>query len=123
MLRNLIPALSDRNLPIAPDFLGFGQSDMPDRVDFVYCFDRFSELAKGLLDLLGDLRYVMYVMDYRAPVGWRLALKHPDRVARFVVQNGNAYDEGLIEFWNPIKAYWADRSESNRKALLPQLTL
>jgi pimeloyl-ACP methyl ester carboxylesterase len=117
MFRNLIPELADRYHVIAPDYPGYGQSDMPDRAKFSYTFDRFGELVDGLLDQLGVKRYAMYVMDYGAPVGWRLALKHPDRVTALIVQNGNAYEEGLKEFWNPIKAYWADHSEEHRKAL------
>ena len=105
MFRNLIPALADRYHVIAPDYPGYGQSDMPDRARFAYTFDRFGELVDGLLDQLGVRRYAMYVMDYGAPVGWRLALKHPERVTGLIVQNGNAYDEGLKEFWGPIKAY------------------
>ena len=93
MFRNLIPALADRYHVIAPDYPGYGQSDMPDRATFAYTFDRFAELVDGLLDQLGVTRYAMYVMDYGAPVGWRLALKHPERVTGLIVQNGNAYDE------------------------------
>ncbi len=117
MFRNLIPELADRYHVIAPDYPGYGQSDMPDRAQFAYTFDRFGELVDGLLDQLGAKRYAMYVMDYGAPVGWRLALKHPDRVSALIVQNGNAYEEGLKEFWDPIKAYWSDHSEEHRKAL------
>jgi pimeloyl-ACP methyl ester carboxylesterase len=117
MFRNLIPALADRYHVIAPDYPGYGQSDMPDRAKFAYTFDRFGELVDGLLDQLGVTRYAMYVMDYGAPVGWRLALKHPERVTGLIVQNGNAYDEGLKEFWDPIKAYWSDHSEAHRNAL------
>jgi pimeloyl-ACP methyl ester carboxylesterase len=105
MFRNLIPALADRYHVIAPDYPGYGQSDMPDRAKFAYTFDRFGELVDGLLDQLGVARYTMYVMDYGAPVGWRLALKHPERISALIVQNGNAYDEGLKEFWDPIKAH------------------
>ena len=90
---------------------------MPDRSEFAYTFDRFGELVDGLLDQLGVSHYAMYVMDYGAPVGWRLALKHPDRITGLIVQNGNAYEEGLKEFWDPIKAYWSDHSEDHRKAL------
>src|SRR6186997_90866 len=115
--RNLIPALADRYHVIAPDYPGYGQSDMPDRARFAYTFDRFGELVDGLLDQLGVRRYAMYVMDYGAPVGWRLALKHPERVTGLIVQNGNAYEEGLKEFWDPIKAYWADGSQAHRDAL------
>jgi len=117
MFRNLIPALADRYHLIAPDYPGFGQSDMPDRRTFAYTFDRFARLVEGLLDRLGVKRYAMYVMDYGAPVGWRLALAHPERITALVVQNGNAYEEGLKEFWDPIKAYWADASDKHRQAL------
>ena len=117
MFRNLIAALADRYHVIAPDYPGYGQSDAPDRANFAYTFDRFGELVGGLLDRLGVARYAMYVFDYGAPVGWRLALKHPDRVTGLIVQNGNAYEEGLGEFWDPIKAYWADHSEAHRRAL------
>jgi pimeloyl-ACP methyl ester carboxylesterase len=117
MFRNLIPALADRYRVIAPDYPGYGQSDMPDRATFAYTFDRFGEVVEGLLDQLGVTSFAMYVMDYGAPVGWRLALKHPERVTGLIVQNGNAYEEGLKEFWDPIKAYWADHSEAHRKAL------
>jgi pimeloyl-ACP methyl ester carboxylesterase len=123
MFRNLIPALSDRYRVIAPDYPGYGQSDMPDRGKFAYTFDRFAELVGMLLDKLGVAAYAMYVMDYGAPVGWRLALKHPERITGLIVQNGNAYDEGLKEFWNPIKAYWSDHSEANRRALNGLVTL
>ena len=117
MFRNLIPALADRYHVIAPDYPGYGQSDSPDRSQFAYTFDRFGELVDGLVNQLGVTRYAMYVMDYGAPVGWRLALKHPERITGLIVQNGNAYDEGLKEFWDPIKAYWGDHSEAHRKAL------
>lgn len=123
MFRNLIPALADRYRVIAPDYPGYGQSDMPDRGAFAYTFDRFGELVDGLLGQLGVARYAMYVMDYGAPVGWRLALKHPERITGLIVQNGNAYDEGLKEFWDPIKAYWAEPTEARRKALHVLVTL
>src|SRR5262249_24929536 len=90
MFRNLIPELADRYHVIAPDYPGYGQSDMPDRATVSYTFDRFGELVDGLLDALGVKRYAMYVMDYGAPVGWRLALKHPERITALIVQNGNA---------------------------------
>jgi pimeloyl-ACP methyl ester carboxylesterase len=117
MFRNLIPELADRYHVIAPDYPGYGQSDMPDRATFSYTFDRFGQLVDGLLNQLGVTRYAMYVMDYGAPVGWRLALGHPERITALIVQNGNAYEEGLKEFWNPIKAYWSDHSQEHRKAL------
>jgi len=117
MFRNLIPALADRYHVIAPDYPGFGQSAMPDHTQFAYTFAHYGDLVDGLLQQLGMSRYAMYVMDYGAPVGFRLALKHPARVTAMVVQNGNAYDEGLREFWDPIKAYWADGSAKHRAAL------
>ncbi len=117
MFRNLIPALADTYRVIAPDYPGYGQSDMPDRAKFAYTFDNYAEIVDGLLNQLNVKSYAMYVMDYGAPVGWRLALKHPDRVTGLIVQNGNAYAEGLKEFWDPIKLYWADGSDAHRKAL------
>jgi pimeloyl-ACP methyl ester carboxylesterase len=123
MFRHLIPALADHYHVIAPDYPGYGQSGMPDRSTFAYTFDRFAELVEGLLDQLGAARYATYVMDYGAPVGWRLALKHPERVTGLIVQNGNAYQEGLKGFWDPIKAYWADGSDAHRQALKGLLTL
>ena len=123
MFRNLMPALADRYHVIAPDYPGFGQSGTPDRKEFEYSFARFAELMDGLLNQLGVKRYALYVQDYGAPVGYRLALRHPERVSALVVQNGNAYEEGLKEFWNPIKAYWADGSQVHREALRAGLTL
>src|SRR6267154_6193245 len=103
MFRNLISALDDRYRVIAPDYPGFGESAMPDHAKFAYTFAHYADLMDGLLDQLGAKRYAMYVMDYGAPVGYRLALKHPERISALIVQNGNAYDEGLKEFWDPIK--------------------
>lgn len=123
MFRELIPALADRYRVIAPDYPGFGQSDMPDRSRFSYTFDNIASLVDGLLDSLQVSRYFMYVMDYGAPVGWRIALKHPERVRGLIVQNGNAYEEGLKAFWDPIKAYWSDGGDKSRNALRPLLTL
>jgi len=123
MFRNLIPQLADRYHVIAPDYPGFGQSGTPDRKTFRYSFAHFAALTDGLLNQLGAKRYALYVQDYGAPVGYRLALLHPERVSALVVQNGNAYEEGLKEFWNPIKAYWADGSEAHRQALRAGLTL
>jgi pimeloyl-ACP methyl ester carboxylesterase len=117
MFRNLIPVLADQYHVIAPDYPGYGQSDMPDRAKFAYTFDHFAEVIDKLLDGIGVESYAMYVMDYGAPVGWRLALKHPEKIAGLIVQNGNAYEEGLTDFWNPIKAYWSDGSDAHRRAL------
>jgi pimeloyl-ACP methyl ester carboxylesterase len=123
MFRNLIPALAHRYRVIAPDYPAFGQSGVPARREFTYSFARFAELMDGLLSQLGVDRYALYVQDYGAPVGYRLALKHPERITALVVQNGNAYEEGLKDFWNPIKAYWADGSDAHRAALRAGLTL
>ncbi len=123
MFRNLIPALADRYRVIAPDYPGYGQSDAPDHKSFTYSFDHYADLVDALLQKLGVTRYAMYVMDYGAPVGWRLALKHPDSITGLVIQNGNAYDEGLKEFWDPIKQYWKDSKAESRNALKKLLTL
>jgi pimeloyl-ACP methyl ester carboxylesterase len=123
MFRNLIPTLADRYRVIAPDYPGFGQSDTPDHTRFAYTFGHYADLVDGLLGQLGAKSYAMYVMDYGAPVGYRIALKHPERVTGLIIQNGNAYDEGLREFWNPIKAYWADGSAKSRAALSGLVTL
>jgi pimeloyl-ACP methyl ester carboxylesterase len=123
MFRNLIPALADRYRVIAPDYPGFGHSDMPDRGQFRYSFARFADITDTLLTRLGVSRYALYVMDYGAPVGYRLALKHPERVIALVIQNGNAYEEGLTEFWKPIKAYWASGQQAQREVLRAGTTL
>lgn len=117
MFRNLIPALADCYHVIAPDYPGFGESSAPDHSKFAYTFAHYADIVDDLLGQIGAQQYAMYVMDYGAPVGYRLALKHPERVTALIVQNGNAYDEGLKEFWDPIKAYWADGSEAHREAL------
>ena len=117
MFRNLIPALADRYHVIAPDYPGFGESAAPDHKAFAYTFAHYADIVDALLAQLGVGGYAIYLMDYGAPVGYRLALKHPDRVTALIVQNGNAYEEGLKAFWDPIKAYWADGSEAHRAAL------
>jgi pimeloyl-ACP methyl ester carboxylesterase len=122
MFRNLIPALADRYRVIAPDYPAFGQSGVPQRGQFHYSFARFAELMDGLLSRVGAKRYALYVQDYGAPVGYRLALRHPERVTALIVQNGNAYEEGLKEFWKPLKAYWASGSKTHREALRAGLT-
>ena len=94
--------------PGLPDYPGFGQSDAPARADFAYTFGHYADIVDMLMGQLGAGRYAMYVMDYGAPVGYRLALKHPERVSALIVQNGNAYEGGLREFWDPVKAYWAE---------------
>lgn len=123
MFRNLIPLLADRYHVIAPDYPGYGQSDAPDRATFQYTFAHLADIMDKLTVALGAQRYSMYVMDYGAPIGYRLALKHPERVQTLIVQNGNAYTEGLGAFWDPIKAYWAENSPARREALAPLVTL
>ncbi|MEU7380616.1 MULTISPECIES: alpha/beta hydrolase [unclassified Streptomyces] len=106
MFRHLIPALADRYRVIAPDHIGFGQSAMPSPQDFPYTFDALTETTSGLLQRLGVDRFAMYVHDYGAPIGWRLALQAPDRVTAIITQNGNAYDEGFVKpFWDGLFAY------------------
>jgi pimeloyl-ACP methyl ester carboxylesterase len=105
MFRELIPALADEYHVVAPDYPGFGQSDMPSVDDFEYTFDHFAEIVAALIDELDIATYSLYLMDYGAPVGYRIAANSPDRVEALIVQNGNAYNEGLREFWDPIKAF------------------
>jgi pimeloyl-ACP methyl ester carboxylesterase len=123
MFRNLIPSLADRFHVVAPDYPGFGHSSMPKLGEFDYSFDRLAEVMDGFTAKLGLTRYALYVQDYGAPVGYRLAVKHPGRVSALVVQNGNAYEEGLREFWKPLKAYWRDPSAQNRAVLAKALEL
>src|SRR5579859_519456 len=101
MFRNLIPILTDRYHVIAPDYPGFGESDSPDRSKFEYSFAHYATVVDDLMVQLGAKRYALYLFDYGAPVGYRLALKHPERVSALIVQNGNAYEEGLGDFWKP----------------------
>jgi pimeloyl-ACP methyl ester carboxylesterase len=109
MFRNLIPALADRYRVVAPDYPGFGHSSMPQRDEFAYTFDNLAGVVEDFTVALGLTKYALYVQDYGAPIGYRLASRHPDRVTAIVVQNGNAYDEGLDnDFWKPLKAYWQD---------------
>lgn len=122
MFRNLIPKLADRYHVIAPDYPGFGQSSMPKISEFEYSFSSFANIIEKFTEQIGIEKYSLYVQDYGAPVGYRLAVKHPERVQALIVQNGNAYDEGLRDFWVPLKAYWKDRSEANAKELRKFLT-
>lgn len=123
MYRNLIPALATKYRVIAPDYPGFGHSAAPPREQFEYTFAHLADLTDRLLSELRADKYALYVMDYGAPVGYRLALKHPDRVTALVVQNGNAYEEGLTAFWKPIQAYWASGSQADREVLRGATTL
>jgi pimeloyl-ACP methyl ester carboxylesterase len=117
MFRDLIPLLADRFHLIAPDLPGFGQSDMPARSQFKYTFDNIARLIDRFTEVVGFDRFALYVFDYGAPTGFRLAMWHPDRIAAIISQNGNAYKEGLSDGWNPIRAYWEDPSAANRNAL------
>src|SRR5499425_1402939 len=117
MFRNLIPALADRFHVIAPDFPGFGFSDSPDRKHFRYTFANLARIVGAFTEKLSLDRFAIYIFDYGAPVGLRLALAHPERAAAIVSQNGNAYVEGLSEGWNPIQNYWKEPNAANRAAL------
>jgi pimeloyl-ACP methyl ester carboxylesterase len=121
MFRDLIPLLSRHFRVVAPDLPGFGQTDMPGRDAFNYTFDALAGVIDRFTEKVGLTRFAMYVFDYGAPVGWRLALKHPERIAAIVTQNGNAYEEGLSDGWQPIQAYWRDPSAENRNALRAML--
>jgi pimeloyl-ACP methyl ester carboxylesterase len=117
MFRDLIPMLSDRYHIVAPDLPGFGFSDAPDRAQFKYTFEHLTDVIDRFTEAIGLRRYALYIFDYGAPVGLRLALRHPERVMAIVSQNGNAYEEGLSDGWNPIQKYWKEPSEANRAAL------
>jgi len=123
MFRNLIPALSDRYHVVAPDYPGYGNSSMPALDAFDYTFDRMAELIEALTLALELDSYSIYLMDYGAPIGYRLAKKYPERVDTLIVQNGNAYEEGLLEFWDPIKAYWKNKTSENADELRGLLTI
>lgn len=121
MYRNLIPQLAEKYHVIAPDYPGFGNSSMPSVHQFEYSFDNLASITDTFLTQVGAYEYTLYVMDYGAPVGFRIAAAHPERIEGLIVQNGNAYDEGLREFWDPIKAYWNDKSAENGQALADAL--
>ncbi|WP_430912959.1 alpha/beta fold hydrolase [Methylobacterium sp. sgz302541] len=116
MFRDLIPQLADRYRVIAPDLPGFGNTVAPPRGRFDYSFDRLAEVIEGFVEAIGLSRYALYIFDYGAPVGLRLAMRHPERVTAIVTQNGNAYVEGLSKEWEPWQAYWRDPSPANREA-------
>lgn len=124
MFRNLLPALADRYYVIAPDHLGFGFSDAPPVTEFDYTFDALTDLTVGLLGSLGIARYAIYVQDYGAPIGWRLALRDPSAIAAIITQNGNAYDAGFVpDFWKAVTAYQADQTAETEAPLRGFLTL
>jgi pimeloyl-ACP methyl ester carboxylesterase len=123
MFRNIIPALADKFHLVAPDYPGFGYSSMPPVDKFEYTFDHLAEIIDKFITQIGLESYSLYVMDYGAPVGYRLAVKHPEKIESLIVQNGNAYEEGLGEFWEPLRAYWNEPNEKNKNALKKFLTL
>jgi len=117
MFRDLIPLLADRFRIVAPDLPGFGQSDMPPADTFAYTFDHVAAIIDRFTEVIGLERFAIYIFDYGAPTGFRIALEHPERITAIISQNGNAYEEGLSDGWNPIRAYWQDASPKNREAL------
>jgi pimeloyl-ACP methyl ester carboxylesterase len=117
MYRNLIPILSKKYRVIAPDLPGFGFSDAPDHLQFAYTFDNLAKSMQGFIDQLGLKRFAIYVFDYGAPTGFRLAMANPDKITGIISQNGNAYEEGLSKEWNPIQKYWKEPTQENRDAL------
>ncbi len=124
MFRDLIPALSDKYHVIAPDYPGFGYSSAPSVKEFDYTFDNLANVIEKFTEKIGLKKYSPYVMDYGAPVGYRLAVKHPERVQALIVQNGNAYEEGIDnDFWKPVKAYWKDRRQEKADKLRSLFTL
>ncbi len=122
MFRDLIPALADRYHVVAPDLPGFGFSDAPDRARFRYTFENLAKVIDRFTQTIGLERYAIYVFDYGAPVGLRLALAHPERITAIISQNGNAYEEGLSQGWNPIQKYWKEPTPENRATLRDFLT-
>jgi pimeloyl-ACP methyl ester carboxylesterase len=122
MFRDLIPVLAQRYHVIAPDLPGFGFSDAPDRKTFRYTFENLANVIDHFTQAIGLDRYAIYIFDYGAPVGLRLALAHPERITAIISQNGNAYEEGLSQGWNPIQKYWKEPTPANRAALRGFLT-
>lgn len=122
MFRNLIPALADRYRVVAPDYPGYGYSSMPQHDRFTYTFDHLAQVIDEFTAKVGLTRYALYVQDYGAPIGYRLAAAHPERISAIVVQNGNAYDEGLDnDFWKPIKDYWKEPTSRVKRDALRNL--
>jgi pimeloyl-ACP methyl ester carboxylesterase len=122
MFRDLIPLLADRFHMVAPDLPGVGQSDMLRHDKFSFTFDNIARVIERFTEVIGFDRFAVYVFDYGAPTGFRLAVRHPERITAIISQNGNAYEEGLSDGWTPIRAYWEDPSQANRNALRAFLT-
>lgn len=122
MFHNLVPALADQFHLVAPDYPGFGYSSMPEVDEFDYTFEHLTEVIAGFIDAIGLQRYSLYLMDYGAPIGYRLATQHPERVEALVVQNGNAYEEGLGDFWKPMRAYWQNKTPENADRVRQTMT-
>lgn len=119
MFRNLIADLSDKYHLLAPDYPGYGRSEQPPMSEFAYTFDNMANIVEGFIQAMKVDKFSIYLMDYGAPIGYRIAHKYPERVQSLIVQNGNAYEEGLKEFWNPLRKYWNNNSRENGKALEP----
>jgi pimeloyl-ACP methyl ester carboxylesterase len=117
MFRDLIPHLADDFRVVAPDLPGFGRSSMPSREKFKYTFDNLARVLERFTEVAGLDRFALYVFDYGAPTGFRMAMRHPERISAIISQNGNAYEEGLSDGWNPIRAYWQQPTQANRDAL------
>jgi pimeloyl-ACP methyl ester carboxylesterase len=122
MFRNLIPLLAEHYHIVAPDFPGFGQTDLPNHKEFAYSFANLADIIGKFTEAVGLKKFSIYIFDYGSPVGLRVALKYPDRIQAIISQNGNAYVEGLSDGWNPIRAYWKEPSQANRDALRSMLT-
>jgi len=122
MFRDLIPLLADRFHLVAPDLPGFGRSALLPRARFAYSFDALARVVGRFTEVIGLDRFAIYVFDYGAPTGFRIALAHPERITGIVSQNGNAYEEGLSDGWNPIQRYWQEPNDANRQALREMLT-
>lgn len=122
MFRNLIPQLAERYHVVAPDYPGYGNSDAPPVTEFTYTFDHMAEVIEQFTEAVNLDRYSLYLMDYGAPIGFRLATAHPERIQALIIQNGNAYEEGLTDFWDPLRAYWAEQREETEAPLRGLLT-